>query len=98
MDIISQKTTRKIRAPERYRPDGTYYTGPKDPKTYYNNYYHTKGAVEEACQYCGKSVKKSYMYRHLHTKACEIDRVNIPKMTAALLEESPIDIGDASDE
>ena len=57
MDITEQKTTRKIRAPERYRPDGTYYTGPKDPKTYYNNYYHTKGAKEEACQYCGKSVK-----------------------------------------
>ena len=54
MDNTEQKTKRKIRAPERYRPDGSYYTGPKDPKKYFNNYYHTKGAVEEACMFCGK--------------------------------------------
>ena len=107
MDNTDQKTKRKIRAPERYRPDGSYYTGPKDPKKYFNNYYHTKGAVEEACIFCGKSVRRAYMYRHLHTRACEIDREGFLKIMTAeidtpalpeLGEESPIHVRDASDE
>ena len=108
MDNAEPKNKRKIRAPERYRPDGSYYTGPKDPKKYYNNYYHTKGAVEEACIFCGKSVRRAYMYRHLHTRACEIDREGFLKIMTAdmeqgivlpeLGEESPIHVRDASDE
>ena len=61
---------RKVRAPQRYREDGTYYSGPKDPKTYYNNYYHTKGAEEQECFFCKRMIRKSYMYKHCQTKAC----------------------------
>jgi hypothetical protein len=82
----------------------------QDQKTrqkYFNNYYHTKGAVEEACVFCGKSVRRAYMYRHLHTRACEIDREGFLKIMTADLdtpalpelgEESPIHVRDASDE
>jgi hypothetical protein len=97
-DITQHKNKRKVRAPERYRPDGTYYTGPKDPKTYFNNYYHTKGATEEACQYCGESVRRAYMYRHLHIRACKTDRVNLLKIITELGEESPIHVRNTSDE
>ena len=107
MDNAEPKNKRKIRAPERYRPDGSYYTGPKDPNKYYNNYYHTKGAVEQACIFCGKSVRRAYMYQHLHTRACETDRIHLLKVMAdmeesialpELGEESPIHVRDASDE
>ena len=106
MDNTEPKKQRKVRAPERYRADGTYYTGPKDPKTYFNNYYHTKGAAEQDCQYCGKSVRKAYMYRHLHTQACQTDRQCLKIITELvesnglpeLGEESPIHVRDTPDE
>ena len=63
---------RKIRAPERYREDGTYYKGPKEPKQYFNNYYHTKLAEEQECRYCNEIVKKAYMYKHQKTRKCRI--------------------------
>ena len=71
MTDTEQPKKKTVRAPERYREDGTYYTGPKDPKTYYTNYYHTKGAQEEECVYCNRKTKKSYMYKHLQTRTCQ---------------------------
>ena len=68
---MSDKVKRKVRAPERYREDGTYYTGAKDPKTYYNNYYHTKGTELQECMYCNLMIRKSYMHKHCKTKACQ---------------------------
>ena len=35
MDCTQDKPKRKVRAPDRYREDGTYYNGPKDPKAYF---------------------------------------------------------------
>ena len=90
-DQIQEPTSkvikRKVRAPERYREDGTYYTGPKDPKAYFNNYYHTKGAEEEECMYCHQTAKKSYMYKHRRTKKCQtaylkwMEAIEINKLT-----------------
>ena len=72
---------RKIRAPERYREDGTYYKGPKEPKQYFNNYYHTKLAEEQECRYCNEIVRKAYMYKHQKTRKC---RIQFDKMTNTL--------------
>ena len=72
MTSNTEPQRRKIRAPEKYKEDGTYYTGPKDPKHYFNNYYHTKLATEEQCRYCNESIRKSYMNKHQKTKKCRI--------------------------
>ena len=64
------KKTRKIRAPDRYKEDGTYYNGPKNPKEYFKQYYDTKGIEEVACPCCSKMIKRSYLYKHSKTKKC----------------------------
>ena len=68
----TEQNRRRIRAPDRYREDGTYYKGPKEPKQYFNNYYHTKLAHEEECTFCKEMIKKSYMHKHQRTKKCRI--------------------------
>ena len=64
------KRTRVKRAPERYREDGTYYNGPKNPQDYFKHYYNTKGAEEVQCPCCQKTGKRSYLYKHSRTKKC----------------------------
>ena len=64
----TEQNRRRIRAPDRYREDGTYYKGPKEPKQYFNNYYHTKLAHEEECTFCKEMIKKSYMHKHQRTR------------------------------
>jgi hypothetical protein len=81
MTSTTEHNKRKIRAPERYREDGTYFKGPKEPKEYFNNYYHTILAQEETCRCCNEVVKKSYMYKHQKTRKC---RIHFEQMPATL--------------
>jgi hypothetical protein len=66
----AKKNTRKIRAPDRYKEDGTYYSGPKNPKEYFKQYYDSKGVEEIACPCCNKMIRRAYMYKHSKTKKC----------------------------
>ena len=45
---------RRVRAPERYLPDGTYNSKPLSP-TYSRDYYHRTKA-ESQCEFCQKVV------------------------------------------
>ena len=65
------KKTRRIRAPDRYKEDGTYYNGPKNPKEYFKQYYDTKGMEEVACPCCSKMITRAYMYKQSKTKKCK---------------------------
>ena len=99
MESTSDTHTRKIRAPNRYKPDGTYYKGPNDPN-YFNNYYHTKLAHHEECIYCNTSIKKSYMHKHQQTQKCRAIYENMSMLLLqlpALGEESTTHMRDADD-
>ena len=99
MDSTQEKPKRKIRAPDRYREDGTYYNGPKDPKAYYTNYYHTKGAEEVDCPHCNATVKRNYLYKHCLTRACRKEQHTSVFLTSKLPElgeESSIHVKDTS--
>ena len=53
-----------IRAPHRYRPDGTYDINPISP-TYYKDYYNNHKETTE-CQHCHKFyTHKNGLYKHL---------------------------------
>ena len=98
MDCTQDKPKRKVRAPDRYREDGTYYNGPKDPKAYFQNYYHTKGAEETECPHCKTTVKRNYLYKHCLTRACRREQHTTlcNNKLPELGEESSIHVKDTS--
>ena len=92
-----RKKHKKVRAPWRYKEDGTYDTKPINAKEYFTNYYRTKGQELIECPCCGKSVKRSCMYNHNKTKACvnQFNRFINALEVSSLDEDSPIHFSDA---
>ena len=65
----------------RYRPDGKYDNGPKDPD-YYNKYLKTYKADNIKCEFCKSELVRRNIPRHLKTnKSCL-------KLRAALEEQT----------
>jgi hypothetical protein len=74
---------RRVRAPERYLPDGTYNSKPLSP-TYSRDYYHRTKA-DTKCEYCEKVVcHPQRLKEHMRkSKKCFLIRENI-KLKQAL--------------
>ena len=68
---------RRVRAPERYLPDGTYNSKPLSP-TYSRDYYHRTKA-DTKCEYCEKVVcHPQRLKEHMKkSKKCLLIRENI---------------------
>jgi hypothetical protein len=68
---LDQETTNQTstRMSKRFDPvTGKYNMKPLDPE-YFNKYYH-KNNVPTTCKFCGKTVGKMKMQRHLETTTC----------------------------
>ena len=60
-----------IRAPWRYRADGTYYSGPSN-LNYNFDYYHANVAGKRInCEYCGANIAYTYKSKHHKRLYCQ---------------------------
>lgn len=82
---VKEKQKRKIRAPHRYLPDGTYDNKPLS-KTYFRDYWQkTKAPIE--CEHCGVVfAHKNNLYKHgYRSKRCMKIREAYPALAALAL-------------
>ena len=78
-NVDSKVVNKRIKAPERYLPDGTYNTKPLSP-SYFRDYYQ-KTKSEVTCEHCkgvfchkvnyAKHLKRSNRCQRLRTVALE---------------------------
>lgn len=85
-DVKNEETqivNKRITAPERYLPDGTYNTKPLSP-TYFKDYYQ-KTKADVACEHCLSifSHKVNYAKHFKRSNRCK-------RIRAALVEPPPI--------
>ena len=61
-----------IRAPWRYRADGTYYKGSSN-LNYNTDYYHERIAGRRlTCEFCGADIAYTYKSKHQKRKYCQL--------------------------
>ena len=54
----------------RHKPDGTYDNRPRNPETYYTEYYHKFMSIRIKCDICGRTTTLNSMGRHKRSQMC----------------------------
>jgi len=63
-----------IRAPWRYKPDGSYFKGTLNT-AYFTDYYHSNIKGQRVvCDICKANISAGYRYRHQKNKVCLMAR------------------------